>query len=87
MGNTIGLKEFRAEVPKIIKRVGNGEAFVVIRRSKPVFKVSPVDADEQWETVIDFTRINKGGVPIEDIISAIANERHPKSHRQTLKRA
>lgn len=71
MENIIGLKEFRAEVPEIINKVGNGESFVVIRRSKPVFKVSPVNEEEGWETVIDFTKIKKGGVDIKDIMNRL----------------
>jgi len=70
MQNIIGLKEFRAEVPKIINKAAKGESFIVIKRSKPVLRVTGVE-DEDWETIIDFTKIKKGGVDIKDIIKRL----------------
>ncbi len=69
--NIIGLKEFRLNADKYISLVNKGEVFTVLRRSTPVFKLTPVGVDEVWETVIDFTEINKEGVPAKDIIKAI----------------
>lgn len=86
MENIIGLKEFRADVPGIVSRIAKGQSFVVIKRSKPVFKMVPVDEENSWETVIDFTKIKKGGVHIQDIIAAIAHERTAKSNRKVAKR-
>jgi hypothetical protein len=44
----------------------------VVKKSKPVFKISPLDDDaELWESVIDFTRIKKGGVAIADLLSRL----------------
>ncbi|MEK7565238.1 MAG: type II toxin-antitoxin system prevent-host-death family antitoxin [Patescibacteria group bacterium] len=68
----IGLKELRENTEVYVTQVKKGKSFVVVRKSKPVFKISPVtDEDSLWETVIDFTRIKKGGVAIEDIISRL----------------
>jgi antitoxin (DNA-binding transcriptional repressor) of toxin-antitoxin stability system len=73
----IGLKEFRQNADKYISRISKGESFTVLKRSHPVFKMTPVDEyvdeddDGNWETVVDFTKIKKGGVPAEDVISAI----------------
>ncbi len=69
----IGLKDLRENMEGYIQQVGKGRSFTVVRRSKPVFKVMPVDewGDEGiWETVVDFTKIKKGGVPIDEVISA-----------------
>lgn len=86
METIIGLKDFRAEAGKIIDKVAQGQSFVVVRRSKPVFRISPVDEEANWETLIDFTKIKKGGVPIEEIVAAIKNERTTKSHRKAIQR-
>ncbi|MFZ2521942.1 MAG: hypothetical protein WAX44_02280 [Minisyncoccia bacterium] len=70
----IGLKELRENTETYISQVEKGKSFVVMRKSKPVFTISPVDewGDEgTWETVVDFNEIKKGGVPIEDVISSL----------------
>lgn len=69
--NIIGLKEFRQNADAFIKRINKGESFTVLKRSKPVFKLTPVDDEDLWETVIDFTEINPSGVPAEDFIKAL----------------
>jgi prevent-host-death family protein len=70
METMIGLKELRENVDKYVARVKNGESLIVMRRSDPLFKITPVDEGE-WERVIDFTKIHKGGLNIEDLISRI----------------
>lgn len=69
--NIIGLKEFRQNADAFIKRISKGESFTVLKRSNPVFKLTPVDDEEMWETVIDFTEINQNGVRAEDVLKAI----------------
>jgi len=69
--NIIGLKEFRLNAEEYISRIEKGESFTVLKRSTPVFKLTPVDDEELWETVIDFTEINPDGVPAEEVIKAI----------------
>lgn len=75
MNNSIiGLKELRENMDNYISQVGRGKSFIVVRKSKPVFKLAPLDmwGDEGvWEKVVDFTKIKKGGVPLSDIISKI----------------
>jgi hypothetical protein len=70
MNNIIGLKDLRERVDYYAKKIGRGESFVVMRRSRPLFKVSPV-VDETWEEVIDFTKIKKGGVDIDSLLSRL----------------
>ena len=70
----IGLKELRENTENYISAVGKGKSFIVVRRSKPIFKVVPVDewGDEgTWETIIDFTRIRKGGVLLDELIKKL----------------
>ena len=74
LNNIVGLKELRENTEAYINAVKKGRSFVVVRRSKPVFKVTPVDewGDEGiWETVVDFTKIRKGGVPAEDVLASL----------------
>lgn len=70
----IGLKELREKTGHFISQVEKGRSFTVVRRSKPIFKLVPVDewGDEgAWETVVDFTQIRKGGVPAEEVLKAL----------------
>ena len=67
----LGLKELRENTGKYIYRVKKGDSFIVVRKSKPVFKIVPADSEEQWETVVDFTKVKKGGVPISELLSRL----------------
>ena len=76
----IGLKELRDNVDTYIAAVKKGKKFTVFRHSKPAFSISSpeeaeYDLDELdgpgWKTVIDFTKIRKGGVPVEEVIESI----------------
>lgn len=71
MAEIIGLKELRENIDSYIAGVARGKSFIVVRRSKPVFKIAPPDEEELWETVIDFTRIRKGGVPAEEVLARL----------------
>lgn len=69
--NTVGLKELRTNLETYISRVDKGESFTVIRRSRPVFKIAPVEDESLWETAIDFTEINPNGVKARDVLKAL----------------
>lgn len=70
--NIVGLKELRENVETYISRIKKGQSFIVVRKSKPVFKLSPLSEEiENWESVVDFTKIKKGGVDIKDLISRL----------------
>lgn len=71
MKHIIGLKQFRENVQTYATRVGKGESFIVVRRSTPLFSLNPIDHEEQWETVIDFSKIHKKGVRIEDVLKKL----------------
>lgn len=70
MNNLIGLKEFRENVESYTKKINQGQSFVVLKKSKPIFKISPIDEGD-WEEVIDFTKIKKGGININELISRL----------------
>lgn len=68
----LGLKELRENMQKYASRVEKGESFIVVKKSKPLFKISSIDEDEgQWETVIDFTKIKKNGVDARKVLQAL----------------
>lgn len=71
MAKIIGLKEFRTDVSKIAREVARGGSFVVVKRSKPLFRIAPLEEDSQWEEVADFTKIKKGGINIKDILKRL----------------
>ncbi len=65
----MGLKELRENMQKYISRIEKGESFIVVKKSKPLFKISSVDEEEGfWETVVDFTKLNKKGVDAKKIL-------------------
>ena len=73
MENTIvGLKELRENMEKYASLIKKGRSFIVVKKSKPLFKISSIDEDDGlWETVIDFTRLKKGGIPAEELLDRL----------------
>lgn len=70
--STVGLKELRENMEKYIHAVDKGQSITVFRRSKPIFRLTPVDSEEiGWETIIDFTEINPNGIPASKILAAL----------------
>ena len=69
--NIVGLKELRENMDSYISGVQKGKSFIVVRRSKPVLKISSPQEDEVWERVADFTAIKKSGVSARDILKAL----------------
>ena len=70
----IGLKELRENADVYISQVESGKSFIVVRRSKPVFKIAPPDEDETgalWETIVDFTDFYKDGVPARQLLKKL----------------
>ena len=67
----VGLKELRENVEAYISQVDKGKSFVVMRKSKPVFKIVPLESEERWETIADFTKVNKNGVSAKKILKAL----------------
>jgi len=97
MEKIIGLKELRNNVAAYAARVSKGDSFVVVKQSKPLFKIVPVIPettesynDPNYKTLLDFTKIRKGGVPVEQIVRALIeierDGQSKKSHRKVAKR-
>ncbi len=70
MTNIIGVKELRENFETFEKLVRTGQSFIVMKRSKPIFQINPVD-DQGWETVIDFTTIRKNGILADELLKTL----------------
>ena len=69
----VGVKELRENLEEYISEVNKGKSFTIIKRSKPVFRITPLDEEaEEWENVVDFTKIKKGGVSSSDVREALS---------------
>lgn len=70
--NIVGVKELRENLEAYISHVKKGRSFIVVRRSRPVLKISsPQEETELWEPIVDFTKIRKGGVRLRDLLSRL----------------
>lgn len=67
----VGLKELRTNIENYISKIEKGYSFIVVRKSKPIFKIVPPETEERWETVIDFTAIKKDGLPAKEILKSL----------------
>jgi prevent-host-death family protein len=47
MDRTINAKQLRASLPETVRRVRRGERFTVIYRSRPAFRIVPVDDEAE----------------------------------------
>ena len=72
MEQVVGLKKLRENIAVYDERVKRGQSFVVMKKSDPLFRISPIeDNDNVWEELIDFSKIKKGGVEIEALIKRL----------------
>ena len=74
MNKIIGLKDLRENTENYISQVQKGRSFTVVRKSRPVFTISPVDewGDEgSWKTLLDLTSISKKGVRPNEILASL----------------
>lgn len=67
--NIIALKEFRLNAQKYIDASAKGHSFIVVKRSKPVFRIEPVE--EAWETIADFSTLKNGGIDANKVLTAL----------------
>ena len=65
----VGLREFRTGMDKYVRKASREEV-VVYKHSKPLFRLATFN-EEPWEEVIDFTKIRKGGVVIEELLARL----------------
>ena len=75
----VGLKELRTDMEHYIARVDRGESFTVVRRSQPIFRLTPVDDEAGWETIVDFTEVRPRGVPAQKVLDVLRSIREKES--------
>jgi antitoxin (DNA-binding transcriptional repressor) of toxin-antitoxin stability system len=66
--HTITTKELRKFLPRVIEAVAAGHSFTVVKRAQVVFQITPTADEGNWQTIADFTQIDKEGVPADDIL-------------------
>ena len=72
MEHIIGPKQPRQSAGTYIDHARHGQRFIVPRRSKAFSKKVPVnEADAGWEEVVDFTKVKRGGVRMEDVLARL----------------
>lgn len=47
MKHTINVKELRASLPTIVKRVAQGDQYTVLYRSRPAFRIVGINVEEE----------------------------------------
>ena len=70
----VGLKDLRENMESYISEVSKGKSFTVVRRSTPIFKLSPVNewGDEgTWEIVFDLNKEGSRGVKNENFLKRL----------------
>jgi prevent-host-death family protein len=63
----VGLRDLRENMSKYTAEVQGGKTLVVVKRSRALFRIVPIDEEEGWETLIDFTKIKPGGVSASEV--------------------
>lgn len=87
MNNIVNIKELRLNMNKYVNAVARGKSFLVMKRSRPVFQMNPIkeislaDDGPGWKTVIDFTKIRKGGVPLEEAMEVLRKVREEEDDK------
>jgi prevent-host-death family protein len=82
--NIVGFKELRENADKYIDAVEKGRTFTIVRRSKPIFKMVPVDeyGDEgTWETIADFRDKNGKGIKMQDFSKMLKKSIHEQKRK------
>ena len=62
-------KEFRLNAPKYIKALDGGASFLIMKRSRPAFRLEPVS--EIWENIGDFSTLRGGGISAKKLLQAL----------------
>lgn len=70
MENIITLKSLRENMLEYAQKIKQGYSFIVFKRSKPLFRISPLE-EGLWQEVIDFTEIQKGGIDLKDLLKRL----------------
>jgi antitoxin (DNA-binding transcriptional repressor) of toxin-antitoxin stability system len=70
MEHIVTLKNLRENMQDYAQKVQRGYSFIVFKRSKPLFKISPIGTGA-WEEVIDFTKLKKRGIDPKELLQRL----------------
>lgn len=87
----IGVKELRENIDKYAAQVKAGRFITVVKRSEPLFRLTPVDDDDDanWETLIDFRTIPgyENGMPAAEFLKVLREVNEEEEQKKySLKR-
>lgn len=69
---TIGVKELYTSLPKIARATSRGSSFVVVKHSKPLFRIEPLTTRQKTYTKYDMEKLRfKGGKTLSQDIDKI----------------
>ena len=67
----IGLRELRENADAYIAAVEKGQSFIVMKRSRPVLKITSPDEEDMWERVADFTTLHRDGISAREVLRGL----------------
>jgi antitoxin (DNA-binding transcriptional repressor) of toxin-antitoxin stability system len=71
MESLITLKDLQLNIDKYATEVKAGKSFIVLKQSKPLFKITPLNEDGNWEEAVNFTKIKNCGVNIDELLAVL----------------
>lgn len=75
MKSAINAKELRASLPKLVEQVRKGARFTVIYRSRPAFRIVPVDDATQAQSPLEADPLFHAG-PVGRSVDGLAAADH-----------
>jgi prevent-host-death family protein len=61
MRDAINVKELRASLPAVVRRVRGGERITVLYRSRPAFRIVPVEDSDRGDGALDADTLFRAG--------------------------
>lgn len=75
MKKIINTKELRASLSQIVESVRRGEQFTVLYRSRPAFRIVPLDEEDQLTTSLEKDPLYQAG-PLGESSNGLRAEDH-----------
>jgi prevent-host-death family protein len=82
MKGSINAKELRASLPSVVRRVRAGERITVIYRSRPAFRIVPVEATGAADATLDEDPLFRA-----EAVGRSRDKRSAAEHDETLYRS
>ncbi|MCX6785557.1 MAG: hypothetical protein NTZ18_01740 [Candidatus Komeilibacteria bacterium] len=77
MEKIIGLKELRQNMPSFAQKVQKGQSFIVVKQSKPLFKITPLTyLDNEVEQSQQSAFLQTGAIDSHRTLKPLSKEEH-----------